>query len=112
MPRLRTSLQIRRRKPIYKGTPFPLTVLADGQVRCPSCNQPVTLTPSGRLRKHGDREGADCPQRLHEGRPLDDGITFPPVVVDRPTPTGCCHDCDRPVTGERLYCGRCLAVRL
>lgn len=29
----------------------------------------------------------------------------------RPTPTGVCHDCLRPVTGERIYCGPCAARR-
>lgn len=47
-----------------------------------------------------------------------------PPVIDRaliaeafadadtiPTPTGVCHDCPRPVTGERIYCGPCAARR-
>ena len=34
-------------------------------------------------------------------RKVSDGRTLPV--------TGRCHDCDRPVSGERRFCGRCLA---
>lgn len=43
-------------------------------------------------------------------------LTELPPVVMRPSPrsravTGHCHACDRPVSGERRFCGPCLASR-
>lgn len=46
-------------------------------------------------------------------------LAKPVVVAERPQvkggntlpATGHCHECDRPVTGERRFCGRCLSKR-
>lgn len=104
--------------------------LRDGQARCPACRQAVTLTPTGRLRMHDDLTGWPCPNRAasHEPVALD---TLPPVTgvpaapprVEGPLPAttapsggprayGYCETCGALVSGERRFCGICLARRM
>lgn len=44
-------------------------------------------------------------------------LAEPPSLIEHRGPqgleaTGRCHTCERPVSGERRYCGRCLANRM
>lgn len=121
----------RRNALIYQGITTKMPAVPEGKVRCSSCFQPVSLTSAGQLRAHRDADGIDCPQRIHlTGERLD--VVAPPVVLppvstpparkpstspsrsrknERKVVTGHCHTCDRRVSGERLYCGPCLAKR-
>lgn len=111
------------------GAARPLSKLGPGHVRCP-CGASVGLTMrSRRLRAHRDPQGAECPlgglpwgttgtpdpETLAEAtRMLTERLKRPLAEVDdvrRLPPTGRCHGCDRPVTGERRLCGSCAARR-
>lgn len=91
--------------------------LKPGQHRCPVCRNAVGVTPvTGVLRKHLDLFGHDCWNKaLSVGVPRD----AQPVEVEAPVtvrdgntlrPKGRCYECDRPVSGERKFCGACLAL--
>lgn len=119
MSRLRRAKSIERAKKILAGSYGERTAapLKPGQVRCALCGRGTTLTPNGKLRAHRDADGVACPHRPQGFEPSGTFVA-PPVVL--PTPhgerflpaTGRCHECDKPITGERRYCGRCLARRL
>lgn len=105
--------------------------LKDGQARCPVCRQAVTLTSTGRLRQHRDLTGYPCTNRAANLEPvhLDE---LPPVIIpglpdwrpDQPPPEpkppkppgprtrGSCQTCGALVSGERRFCGICLARRM
>lgn len=90
--------------------------LKDGQARCGTCRNGASLTPSGGLRRHSDLFGHPCFNRAPEGAVL--GLAeLPPVLLpgggtNHLPVTGACHECNRPVSGERRFCGPCLARRL
>lgn len=129
MVRLHNRAQNRAKK-IYDGADTPPSrPLPDGKVRCPSCGQVTSLTPRGHLRRHDDGAGVECPQRVWRGERDGPVPKAPPVVIPpmgsppgsgakpkpKPTKPGgprMCQLCEeRPVTGERRYCGRCAATR-
>lgn len=87
-------------------------------VRCFVCDQITRMTPkSGRLAKHLDGDGNVCPNRDPNQKRVV--LTeLPPVSLPyngraprdvKNRRTGFCHSCDQPITGERVYCGPCLA---
>lgn len=106
-----------RRKPVAKVDDRPL---------CPRCGKRVT-PHDGRIRAHSSPRGVPCRGGWLE--PVK--VPLPPVTFPtRPAPpvrravvsegrpdaervaTGRCHDCDRRISGERRYCGRCAARRM
>lgn len=105
------------------------------RVRC-ECSRMVAVTKSGRLHAHRTPGGEPCTHRANYGEPIK--LTkLPPVIIppEKPWPrerparkrtsveqprvpkaervaTGSCHECGRAVSGERQFCGPCLARRL
>lgn len=63
----------------------------------------------GRLREPTQREPLDpkMPRDLARRLAHEAAVTLPRNGT-RLSPTGRCHDCDRPVSGERRFCGPCL----
>lgn len=130
MTRFRHHVSSRRK--IYSGVATAQTPLPEGKVRCPGCGKPVTLMDNGRIREHKDLDKNPCPHRWY-GKPVElDEI--PPVQLPKAPPaaeppstrmyvppppntgptrvvTGHCHDCDRRISGGRLFCGQCLRKR-
>lgn len=107
-----------------KPSESPLKPLAEGQVRCDVCEQPAHLTSRGNLRPHPALGGEPCPNRTHEtpvefDRELaeqmrleaDRPLVRAPETGVRLSPRGTCYGCERPVSGERTYCGQCLRRR-
>lgn len=111
MTRLRRRNAIQSSKQILVGSYGlrALSPLKPGQERCPACQQGASVTSSGRLHAHRDADGLDCPQRLRDGTPVH--LDEVPAVALPEKRTGRCHTCDRPVSGERHYCGPCLSKR-
>ncbi len=111
-------------------------VLKPGQVECPVCRKGVTPIDTKRIRRHRDLWGDDCPNRQLQPASVDPAVLAsalaeaerramelaearaaarlrPPTKArERKVVTGRCHTCDRPITGERIYCGPCLATRM
>lgn len=106
--------------------------LKPGQVRCHACRNAVTLTTRGAYRAHSDLFGGPCDVQRPQGFTLD---TLPPVVfrgelvtpgLDKGRPVGThpkgsgsgvrasgdCETCGAVVSGERRFCGVCLANRM
>lgn len=90
--------------------------VADGG--CPNCGKDITAG-----RRHVAPDGMPC-----KGRPVEIHLDeLPPVVIPPEKPkwrprkastppptryaTGKCHDCSRPISGERWYCGPCFVQR-
>lgn len=112
---------------VYRHDPRPLAENA-----CPTCHRPIGINPSGRRRKHrfagevctgsGVMVGAQLPhidpELLNEaltGTAPQQRMPGDRVRVEadgRYKPVkGYCYECERPVTGERRFCGPCLAAR-
>jgi len=95
----------------------PRNDVPDGKVRCPACESVAALTRAGWLWPHRTPRGEECPQRLTGDAPkvvLDEPLPVPALEAPsglRLSPNGTCHECGRPVSGERRYCGRCAARR-
>lgn len=116
-------------------------ILTEGQVECPVCRRSQKPLANGLLRKHRDLFGHPCAnkasglldrtqqiaealaeaeraekERQEQERARETAPATPRQRTrsgyQRTTVTGYCHTCDRPVTGERRYCGPCMAERL
>lgn len=106
--------------------------LAEGQVECPVCRRGVLPLDEYRIRRHRDLFGHQCYNTSHGGMPDMDisamvdwvraqappekepeppAVPRPPQRYVRTVCTSRCHTCDRPVTGERRFCGPCAANR-
>lgn len=115
--------------------------LRPGQVRCPVCRNGAGKTLNGNLRQHTDLFGHRCYNRsTGEPTGIETPAVVIPERPTPPPPaprqesqqprrrgkpyrqagpgdgrirqvTGYCHECGRPVSGERRYCGPCLATR-
>ena len=93
--------------------------LGDGEVRCHVCGCPAKLRKdnASRVTKHKDGHGHECPNRVNIIEYHFDEL--PPVRVpgaqnsprEGMVVTGACYDCGKPISGERFYCGQCLAAR-
>ena len=109
-------------------------VLRPGQVECPVCRAAVTPIDGTRLRRHRDLFKHACQNLL-----VDYAQVSPEVIAaalaeseraalayaeEAAKPkaerkrkayerkaTGRCRECDRQITGERWYCGPCVATR-
>lgn len=103
-------------------------MLKPGQVRCHACRNAATLNPSGDYRQHRDLFDGPCdakrpqsvtpielPPVLHRGQPvtlrLDRGAS-PSGKGGGVRAWGECETCGALVTGERRFCGLCLAERM
>lgn len=101
---------------VYRHDPRPLKTGA-----CPSCFRVIAVNPSGLRRQHRDDNRVVClgsgvrvvPERVPAEVLSAARIVIPKGRPEqrRPSPTGRCHECDRRITGERLYCGPCAAGR-
>lgn len=104
---------------IYRKAPKPLAPGA-----CAHCGRVIALRKDGRRRDHRDTQGRRCtgglvlvaPRAVDAAVLSEARIVLPPEPQQhsrrtRPSPTGACHRCSRPVTGERLYCGPCVVER-
>jgi hypothetical protein len=103
----------RRKSRVYRGPgDQPLTPLLSNQVRC-ICGKGVTLTRNGNLRKHKSPQGDECPIVTY-GTVIE-LAEVPHVNINgdrcRLSPSGQCYDCNKPVSGERRFCGQCLRER-
>lgn len=113
-------------EPEPKPPPKPRRVKADdGKVVCPSCGGRAKPRGENRIGAHPAPWGVACTRRLlkvpeladvqvsipERGRPP--GRTTRAAEPDRPygSLTGHCHTCDKPIVGDRLYCGPCLSKR-
>jgi hypothetical protein len=102
--------------------------MGDGKVRC-LCGKPVTVTKSGRLRRHKTPKGDECThQAFYNKRP---DVEAPPIVIgpepkyrewqprvlreERPPSRldvgSLCETCEKWIPGERSFCGQCLRQR-
>lgn len=94
----------------------------DGKVVCPTCGGRANPRGENEIGAHKTPWGQSCTRRV-----LKTNVMAPPVVLPRapqdPTDrvpaqrvrrvvTGRCHECDKPITGERQFCGRCLSRRM
>lgn len=104
---------------IYRRDPRPLLPGA-----CAQCGRAITLNPSGRRRAHKDREHQPClGGGVMVGSPTGTDVDVLNVEIRVPSrtlsndstlaasPTGCCHVCERPISGERRLCGACFVKR-
>lgn len=110
-------------------------VLKDGQVECLVCRRGVFPLDDLRVRRHRDLFGDHCANTSRGNKPdvdLEAALEWVDQQVReialakaekervqaesakyvRRVCTGRCHVCDRPITGERRYCGPCMANRL
>lgn len=101
--------------------------IPDGKALCSACERVVGLTPNKHLRRHNDRRGVECSNRI-SGHEEATGLT---AEVEMPTPTrgkrpaampkppsepsrldvgSNCVECGKWLPGERSLCGRCYAT--
>lgn len=102
--------------------------LVEGKVRCPACRNLTSLTPRGRLRRHRDLFGLDCPN-TGTGEPVTLDEVPDVVIPDASAPVArpprpdekkasrldvgsTCQGCGKWIPGERRLCGRCYALKV
>ena len=82
-----------------------------GRKRCQLCGKWLKPRDDGTFRTHKDQAtGSQCPGSTTTKPHAHRRMEFPSHKHD--SPNGKCHECDRPVSGERKLCGRCLAKRV
>ena len=98
--------------PGYRSqTAIPAPDVPEGRLRCEVCRNHASLTPRGNLYAHRDLFGYPCGNKRPPGAVVQP-VAVPPLLDGGVlSPKGRCYECDRPVSGERKFCGQCLRKR-